>query len=196
MKPSNNLYYQVEDLHFDNMVIFIIKSNEAYLTKDDLTSLRCLNKLHHKMFDDMMRLQFVDFLTLKLPRLDYLEQTDISKERVNLTTACAIHYRLNTGMDICYLNGEYANKSRNADVIVPAVSFYILREDHKHIKQIFDQGCPSYLNFEETHKNKHQALWKGNQQTFLQNPKVTTKAMNKEERNSHVLPFRHWVVFF
>ncbi len=56
MRPSNNLYYRVGDLYFDNVVIFIIKFNEAYLTKDDLTSLRCLNKLHCEMFDGVMRL--------------------------------------------------------------------------------------------------------------------------------------------
>jgi hypothetical protein len=36
----------------------------------------------------------------------------------------------------------------------------------------------------------------GNQQTFLEHPKVTAKAMNKEEKNSHVLPFRYWNVHF
>ncbi len=131
-----------------------------------------------------------------LPRLDYSEQTKISKERVDLATACAIHYGLNTGMVIRYLNGKYTSKSRNADVILAAVSSYIVREDCKHIKQIIDQGCPSYLDFEERYKNKHQVLWEGNQQAFLQYSEVTAKVMNKEERNSHVLPVRHWVVFF
>jgi hypothetical protein len=37
---------------------------------------------------------------------------------------------------------------------------------------------------------------KGNQQTFDAHPEVVTKTMNKEEKNSHVLPFRPWVVFF
>jgi hypothetical protein len=85
------------------------------------------------MFDDVMCLQFVDFLTLKLPRLDYLEQTEISKERVNLATVCAIHYGL-MGMVNCYLNGKYTGESRNADVFLAAVSPYIVREDCKHIK--------------------------------------------------------------
>jgi hypothetical protein len=124
-----------------------------------------------------------------------MEQTDTSKERVDLATACAIHYGLNTGMVIRYLNGKYTGESRNADAILAAVPPYIVREDCKHIKQIVNQGCPSYLDFEEMYKNKHQVLWKGNQQTFLQYPKVTAKA-KKEERNSHVLRFRHWVVFF
>ncbi len=127
----------------------------------------------------------------------YGKQADVSKERVGLATAYAIHYGLNTGMVIHYLNGEYyTGKSRNADAILAVVSPYIVREDCKHIKQIIHQGCPSYLDFKETYKNKHQVLWKGNQQTFFQYPKVTAKVMNKEERNSHVLLFRHRVVLF
>ncbi len=54
MKPSNNLYYQVGDLHFNNVVIFIIKPYKPYLTKDDLNCLRCLNKLYHEMINDIM----------------------------------------------------------------------------------------------------------------------------------------------
>ncbi len=72
------------------------------------------------------------------------------------------------------------------------MSPYIKEEDCKHIKCIINQGCPSYLDFEEDYKNKHTVLCKGNQHTFLWHPDVTVKAMNKEERNSHVLPFKHW----
>jgi hypothetical protein len=39
-------------------------------------------------------------------------------------------------------------------------------------------------------------LQKGNQQTFLQFLEVTAKAMNKEEKNSHVLAFREWLAHF
>jgi hypothetical protein len=54
----------------------------------------------------------------------------------------------------------------------------------------------SHLHFEEEYENKHLALWKGNQHTFLLHSEVTVKAMNKEEKNSQVLPFKHWMVYF
>jgi hypothetical protein len=44
--------------------------------------------------------------------------------------------------------------------------------------------------------NKLADIEKGNQQTFEAHPEVVAKTMNKEEKNSHVLPFRHWVVYF
>jgi hypothetical protein len=76
------------------------------------------------------------------------------------------------------------------------VSLYIKDEDCKHIKRIINQGCLSYLNFEEDYNNKHTVLQKGNQHTFLWHPDVTAKVMKKEERNSHVLPFKHWTAYF
>jgi len=99
-------------------------------------------------------------------------------------------------MVIRYLKGEYVGESRDADKILSAVSPYINEDDCNHIRRIIDQGCPSYLDFEEDYDNKHLVLRKGNQQTFLKYPEVTAKAMNKEEKNSHVLSFRHWIVHF
>jgi hypothetical protein len=148
------------------------------------------------MIDDVQRLQFVDFLSLKMPRLDHAEQTSISSERVGLATACTIHYGLNVGMVIRYLKGKYVGESGDADAILLEVSPNISSKDCKHIKQIIDQGCPSHLDFEEDYENKHFVLQKRNQQTFLQYPEVTAKTMNKEEKNSHVLPFRIWVIDF
>jgi hypothetical protein len=101
MKPSARLYYRARDLHFDNVVIFLARwRGRLYLTEDDLTRLKGVSKIYKEMIDDVQRLEFVDFTPLKLPRLNYTEQTKISNERVDQATACAIHYGLNPGMVI------------------------------------------------------------------------------------------------
>ena len=115
MKPSTNLYYRVKDLHFDNVVIFLIKWHELYLTNKDLNNMRNLSKMYCEMIDNVLRLRHMNFSALKLPRFDYADQTKISKERVDLATACAIHYGLHTGMVIQYLKGEYVGESRDAN---------------------------------------------------------------------------------
>ena len=119
-----------------------------------------------------------------------------SCKRVNLATACAIHYGLNTGMVVRYLKGKLVGESRDVDKILEKVSPYINEVDCKHIKWIINQGCWSNVNFEEDYNNKHMVLQKGDQQTFLQFPEVTAKAMNKEKKNSHVIAFRKWLVHF
>ncbi len=138
----------------------------------------------------------IKFSKLKLPRFDYADQIKISQEQVDSATACAINYGLNTGMVVRYLKGKYVGEFRDANAIIKKVSPYIDDVNCEHINRIINQGCPSHINFEEDYKNKHMVLRKGNQQTFLQFPEVTAKAMNKEEKNSHVLAFKHWLVHF
>jgi len=99
-------------------------------------------------------------------------------------------------MVIRFIKGEYIGESRDSNAILSAVSQHINEEDCRHIEQIINQGCPSFLNFEERYENKHAVLRRGNQTTFLQHPEVTAKAVNKEEKNSHILPFKGWFVYF
>ena len=155
-----------------------------------------ISKMHRDMVDDVLRLRGIDFSKVKLPRYDYADQTKISQERVDLATACAIYYGLNTGMVVRYLKGEYVGEARDADKILEKVSPYIDEVDCEHINRIINQGCLSHIDFEEDYDNKHMVLRKGNQQTFLQFPEVTAKAMNKEVKNSHVIAFREWLVHF
>jgi hypothetical protein len=178
------------------MVVFLIKSYKLYLMDAELVNLMSLSKTYHKMINNVLRLRSVDFSSLKQPRLGYADQAAISHKRVDLVTACAIHYGLHVGMVNCFIKREYVGESRDANAILSAVSHLISNKDCGRIKHIINQGCPSHLDFEEDYDNKHAVLQKGNQQTFLQHPDVTAKAMNKEEENSHVLPFKHWMVYF
>ena len=196
MKPNKNLYYRVKDLRLDNVIIFLVKDHKSYLSESDLVNVRSLNVMYEVMMIDVTRLRDVNFWSLKLPHLDYAQQTQISSKRIDETTACAIHYGLNPSMVIRFIKGEFVGESRDANAILRAVSQHINEEDCRHIERIINQGCPSFLDFEERYENKHAVLRRGNQSTFLQHPEVTAKAVNKEEKNSHILPFRGWMVYF
>jgi hypothetical protein len=175
MKLSRNLQYRVKNLHFNNILVFLIKNQDAYLTGVEINSLKDFNRMYQEMINDILQLISIDFSMLKLLRFNYAYQTKISLNRVNLATACAIYYGLNTGMVVQYIKGKYVGESRNANAILKKVLLYICDEDCQHIKCIIDQGCLSYINFEEDYENKHIVLWKENQQTFLQFPKVMQK---------------------
>jgi hypothetical protein len=100
-------------------------------------------------------------------------------------------------MLIRYLNGkENVSKSRDVRQILREVPPYISSKDAAHIEWVITQGCPSYLNFEEEPKNKLAVLKKGNQNTFLERPEVACKAMNKEEKNTHVVSLLPWTMYF
>jgi hypothetical protein len=83
------------------------------------------------MINDVIQLRSINFSKLKLPRLDYANQTEISQERINLATACAIHYGLNKGMVVRYLKGKNVGESRDTDVVIKTVSPYIENIDCK-----------------------------------------------------------------
>jgi hypothetical protein len=120
MKPNLDLYYQAKELHFNNVMIFVIRwPGVLYLTADYLESLKSLNRHYCKMIDNVQQLQFVDLSSLTMPRLDYAEQTSVSSKRVNLATACTIHYGLNIGMVIHYLKANTLGK-----VEMPMPSFW------------------------------------------------------------------------
>ena len=97
---------------------FLIKNKETYLTNKDMNNLKNISNMHQDMVNNVMRLRSINFSKLKLPRFDYPDQTKISQERVNLATACAVHYGLNMGMVVQYLKGEYVGESRDADAII------------------------------------------------------------------------------
>jgi hypothetical protein len=111
MKPSRTLQYQIEDLHLNNIVVFLIKNQDSYLMNKDIDNLSNVNKMYQEMINNVLHLRSIDFSKLKLPGLDYAEQARISQERVDLATACAIYYGLNTGMVVRSLKGKYFGAS-------------------------------------------------------------------------------------
>ena len=66
-------------------------------------------------------------------------------------------------------------------------------DDHAQIKRILLQCCPFSLKFQEYSKNKFAAIARGNQKNFVQNKHIVMKALNKEDRNSHLVPMHDWV---
>jgi hypothetical protein len=107
-----------------------------------------------------------------------------------------IHYSLHPGMMIRYVKGEYIGESRNVPQIINDVSPYIEQEDVEHIKRILTKGVSSYMNSEEASDMKSFIIEKGNQTTFKMYPKAATKTMNKEDKNSHLIPINCWVLHF
>ena len=148
------------------------------------------------MIDDILRLRTIDFSDLRDKRLNYGKQECIDQNRVDKTTACFIHYGFHPGMMIRFIKGEFVNEHLDVDSILIKVAPHVTVSNTNHIHRILTQGCPSYIDFEETFENKRFVLQKENQHSFLQLPEVTAKAIDKEERNSHVLPLKLWTVHF
>ncbi len=99
-------------------------------------------------------------------------------------------------MLVRYLKEEYVGETRSYVKVLDEVSDRINSEDAVHIKRILTLGCPAKFVLEEESSNKLLVIKKGNQPTFLANPEVAAKTTNKEERYSHLIALRSWVVYF
>ena len=80
-------------------------------------------------------------------------------------------------------------RQTNLDAVKSVVSM----SDYMHIERILTSGCPYELNFEESTESKLKILSRGNQKGFVQHSDQAAKSINKEERNSHILPLHEWV---
>jgi len=56
------------------------------------------------------------------------------------------------------------------------------------VRRILLQGCPHKLMFEESFPSKQVMMEHGNQKTFIDNPEIVRKTLNKEDRYSHLIP--------
>jgi hypothetical protein len=115
---------------------------------------------------------------------------------VDLATAGMIYYSLHPGMLIRFIKGEYIGENRNVPQVLNDVLPYIDAVDAEHIERILSMGCPSIIDFEESSEMKATIIEKGNQATFKMYPDIVKKTMNKEDRNSHLLPVKLWVLHF
>jgi hypothetical protein len=65
---------------------------------------------------------------------------------------------------------------------------HVTSNNYGHIKQILLNGCPAQLTFEEPLSNKLEVISCGNSKSFVENPQLVQKMMNKEDRYSHLVP--------
>jgi hypothetical protein len=140
MKPSLNHQYMVSDVVLDNVIIKLLKHSKSFLTNEDVANLSKINGMYQEMVNDVTRLRTLDFSQLREPRIGYADQTAIQQSRVNMATACAIHYTLHPGMVIRYAKGEYVGENRDVAQILHDVSPHVNETDAVHIDCILTQG--------------------------------------------------------
>ena len=193
MKVELGRYWRTEST-YQYCIFLAVKSD--YLSPDDVKTLCATAKPLQAMAHSVQRSRHVDFSPLRQPRYDYAEQTMIDPARVRMLEACSVHYNLDFGLVVRYLGGEYTAEHRDVDALEREVSPHIPPADMAQIRRILTKGCPHTLDFEMKHEDKMKMIQRGNQPSVEANMEVVTETMNKEERNSHVVPFPIWMCSF
>ena len=193
MRPASNKYYNIIDLSFKHVVVLVLND---YLNPKERSSLSMTSKAFNKVVVEFPRLMKVDWRPLLLPRLNYQSQSKIDINRVDMATALALRCGLDPGKNVRTLNGEFTAEHRDVKKVLSAVAPVVSIEDFNQIRRILCEGCPHSLKYQELNSSKSKIMARGNQKNFVANPDFVTKTINKEDKNSHLIPMHHWICDF
>jgi hypothetical protein len=126
----------------------------------------------------------VDFTSLHDPCLGYEQQDHIDPHHMELASMAMIHFGLDPGKFVRFLLGEYTGRHQGVCHTLDAVQDHVTSDNYNHIKQILLDGCPAQLTFEEPSSNKLEFIPCANSKSFVKNPQLVQKTMNKEDRYS------------
>ena len=185
MKVSKDRYYRVDELTLYNVIAPLIVS--GFLQQQQEGRLRRTCKLLNSAIPKILYWSTLDYSSLREPRFDYNNQTTIDPKRVDMANAAMVHFGLDPGKFVRWMKGEYTGEKRDVSRVLSSVKDHVSSEDFAHLKRILCEGCPSKVQLTESLTNKLKMIERGNSALFNENFELTSKAMNKEERNSHVI---------
>jgi hypothetical protein len=99
-----------------------------------------------------------------------------------------IHFGLDPGKFVCFLLGKYTCQHWDVRCSPDAVRNHVTSDNYNHNKRILLDGCPAQLTFEESLSNKLEFISQGKSKSFVENPQLVQKTMNKEDCHSHLVP--------
>ena len=105
-----------------------------------------------------------------------------------MASAAMVHFGLDPGKFVRYVSGEYTGQYWNVQLTLDAVRNHVTSDDYNHIKRVLLDGCLTQFTFEEPSSNKLEFTSRGNSKSFVDNPALVKKTMNKEDRYSHLVP--------
>jgi hypothetical protein len=140
------------------------------------------------MVPKVLRWMKIDFTLMCEPCLGYEEKNHIDFHRIEMASAAMVRFGLDPGKFICFLAGKHTRHHRDIHRTLNAVQDYVTPDDYKHMKRILLNGCPAPLTFKELTRNKLEFISRGNSKSFVDNPQLVRKTMNKEDCYSHLVP--------
>ena len=99
-----------------------------------------------------------------------------------------IHFGLDPGKLVHWLEGKYTGKRRNMNWTLTAVRDHVSTDNFNHMKRILLDGSPFEFTFDKPLTNKSVMIQRVNSKSFNENPELVLKTMNKEDCYSHIIP--------
>ncbi len=170
------------------LITTIIKECRISFLNEDLSNLCLVNQNFANIVPKVLHWLRVNFIPLQDPCLGYEQQDHINPYRVEMASVAMIHFGLDLGKFVRFLLGEYTGQDWDVRCTLDAVQDHVTSDNYNHIKRILLDGCPAQLTFEEPLCNKLEFISCGNSKSFVENPQLFQKTMNKEDCYSHLVP--------
>lgn len=194
MRSKHRKYYRVSTLSSDHVMLPLFAG--GFLDLCDYENLRQVSTNHRKLVQLHLRLLDTDLNPVFEPREDYASQEEISLERVDMNSALFIHLGGEPGSMVRALGNEYVLSELDRRSILDSVRGHVSQQDYDSMERILFEGCPAEFHLEEDNADRLKWILRGNQATYNARPDLTRKALNKEEKQSHVIPMDAVLLYF
>lgn len=194
MPPRLTASYRVKELTLELVILPLLSS--GFLDLDDYGVIEQVNKRLQRLVPKYIHWCSIDTRPLQEPRLDYAAQQRIDPHRVDMASAQFIKFGGDPDKLVRFCSHEHTLAHLDRERILQRIKDRIPNEDYKQIERILYEGCPAELSFEEDNRSRLRSFERGNQLTYLRNPAKVLKAMNKEDKNSHVIALDEDLAYF
>ena len=186
--------YRALNLTFELIVLPLLAS--GYLDWEDYGVIEQVNQRLGRLVPKHLYWSNIDTSSLREQRLDYANQKRIDPHRVDMASAQFIRSGGDPDKLVRFCSQEYILAHLDRQGILKRIKEHISTEDFDHIDRILYDGCPAELSFDEENQSRLRSLERGNQPTYLRNPTKVLKAINKEDKNSHLIPLDEDLAYF
>ena len=133
----------------------------------------------------MVKFKDLDSTPLQQIDLNYKAQTSIPQERVDMFTACAIHYNFDISSVIRYTCGNYTNAHLKVESIIATLSSAGCdKKLMDELQRILTKGSPVYFNASSTQENFKVFAQHRKRSTIAKNIAKVMKTINKQTKYS------------
>jgi hypothetical protein len=138
----------------------------------------------------------VDFTSLKGFDPDWSSRTQLSAERQAFTTACFLHYKLDTPSVVRWIGGPHVAAHRDVALVLKKLKPSIDPTILQNLERIFRFGSPAQCNATASDKNFQAFLQYSNHKTIEQDWCKTEKALSKDNKHGYSLHMDPRLVHF
>jgi hypothetical protein len=115
---------------------------------------------------------------------------------MDVAALCFVHFKGETGLLACHLNGEYTGANRDVTASLHQLYANIDPQDYQGIQWILKDNWSHMIDTDMPCKHKIRIMYQGNQKSVLGNARIVKETMKKEDHCSHFFLCRHILQIF